>query len=184
MSARSFWGGGSGVLPRIAPGEWRGTPGPSITNYSVNNGTERAQLLMLPPGQQLQAIACWVVVTVAATTVRFGIRADSDHQAGTLLLDAGAVPANAGIATLPIVFTVPPGPASGVPLWLSVTPQGGAVTFVSCIATSENRDATTPATVIGYRSSQHQTAGAAALPTTFTSGNNLSTAAVIAVQAA
>lgn len=178
---------GNSPAPPLLSGQWRATPGPTITNYSVPNGVERAQLMFLPPNRQLQAIACWVTVTVAATNVRFGIRADSDNQASTLLLDAGTVPANGGIATLPITFTVPDGPVSGVPLWLSVTPQGGAVTFVSCLANSEYRDATTATSAIGFRSSQQQGSGAilGALPGTFgPSTSNLSTAVAVAVQGA
>lgn len=187
MSSRSFWSARTYAQPTLAPlpsGRWRSTPGPS-SSISGPASSERVQLLWLPAGLALQAIAVYVAVGAAATVLRLGIRADNDGLPGSLLLDAGTVPADtAGSRTLAVSYTVPSNPASGVPLWLSVTPQGGTVTLVANHVISETRDMTAASTALLYHGCAVQGSVAGALPTTFAATSTAGPAPTFAVQAA
>ncbi len=60
---------------------------------------------------------------IASSTIRLGVRADSDGTPGTLIVDGGTVDAStAGIKTTTIAWT----PASRTRYWVSATAQGGA----------------------------------------------------------
>ncbi|MEU3452172.1 hypothetical protein ABZ671_00815 [Micromonospora sp. NPDC006766] len=168
-------------VAKLAPGQWRTIYGSIPGQASYPSGTERASLMFLPAGLRLQAMAVWCAA--AAQTLRFGIRADENRGAGTLLLDTGPLPAT-GVVIAAIDFVVPPGPITGTPLWLSVTPQGAAVTMATVNVASEWRDAPTAQLVVGVRGCQAQAAGQGPLPTTFVTTSNVGGGAPIAVQAA
>jgi len=150
---------------------------------------ERAHLIWLPAGLALQAMAVYVTGAAASTDLRFGIRADSGNIPGAVLLDAGTIAADVtGVRSLPITFTVPNtpvGPVGGVPLWLTVTPQGaGTVTMLATQPLSEMRDATTANAALFYHGCVGQSGVTGALPGTFAVTISNAPAPTFAVQAA
>lgn len=189
MSMRAFYS--RFTLSTLAPfpsGVWRPTPGPPTT-VTAAVSTERVQLIWLPPGVVLQAIAVYATNTAASTDLRFGIRADNNTQPGPVLLDAGLVAADAtGVRSRAISFTVPSTPVpsvGGVPLWLSVTPQGlNSVALLANHVISEIRDAASASTALLYKGCATQAGVTGALPTSFAASGTASPAPLFAVQAA
>ncbi|WP_433460699.1 hypothetical protein [Micromonospora sp. CA-248212] len=160
-------------------------PGATVT-ASATVSVERAQLLWLPPGLQLQAIACYVGAVAASTDLRMGVRSDNNGLPGTLLLDAGTIAADsAGAKSLPITLTVPAGAATGVPIWLSVTAQGAnTVTMIGLYPVSEYRDFTTAAAATFGHGMATQSGVTGALPGTFTMASATGPGPLLAIQAA
>ncbi|MFC0504229.1 hypothetical protein [Micromonospora costi] len=169
----------------IPSGQWRGSPG-AIATLSAAVDIERAQLVWLPPGQALQALGVYVNVGVADTDLRLGIRADSTGLPGALLLDAGIIAATpAGVRALAITFTVPAGPATGVPLWLTVTPQGtNTVSLVGTVTGQETRDLPNANSALLYHGTVTQGGVTGALPAGFTPNGYASPGPAFAIQAA
>jgi len=185
VSARSFYPPVQPPVRPLASGRWRATPGPTVT-ASATVSIERAQLLWLPPGIGLQAIACNVGTIAASTDLRFGIRVDNNGLPGTLLLDAGTIAADTpGARTLPITFTVPAGAVTGVPVWLTVTAQGSnTVGMVGVYPVSETRDFTAAGSAIFGHGVSSQSGVTGALPATFTLSSVAGPVPLLAVQAA
>ncbi|MFD6565384.1 hypothetical protein [Micromonospora profundi] len=185
MTARSFCPPAQPPVRPLASGRWRATPGATVT-ASATVSIERAQLLWLPPGIGLQAMGCNVGAIAASTDLRFGIRADNNGLPGTLLLDAGTIAADtAGTRSLPITFTVPAGPVTGVPVWLTVTAQGSnTVSMVGVYPVSEYRDFGTAGAAIFGHSVSSQSGVTGALPTPFTLSSVSGPVPLLAVQAA
>lgn len=186
MSTRAFYP----PLPRraqpLTSGQWRCTSGP-IQYQSAAVGQEKAQLLWLLPGQQLQAAAVYVGTGVASTSVRIGIRADAAGQPAALLLDCGTVTVDvAGARTVAFTYTVPNGAASGVPLWVTATVQGSnPVSLVHSYPIAEVRDFPSPAPLALLGHGGFTAVGVTgALPADFTVGGTNSPYTTIAVQAA
>lgn len=191
MSARAFWGPGAGsgggqtAVQPIPSGQWRGTPG-ALGTVSAPVGVERAQLVWLRPGQALQALAVYLNSAVADTDLRFGIRADSNGLPGTLLVDAGIVAATpAGVRSVAVTFTVPTGPATGVPLWLTITPQGAnTVSLLATTSGQKTRDLANASAALLYHGTATQAGVTEALPAGFTANGYTSPGPAFAVQAA
>lgn len=182
MSARTFYGGAAAVRP-IPSGQWRSTPG-ALAAVTAVVALERAQLVWLPPGQAISAVGVYVNTGVASTDLRFGIRVDVNGAPGTLILDAGIVSASTGGAkTTAVSYTVPAGPASGVPLWLTVTPQGtNSVNILCTYSTVETRDFSTAAVASLNHGTASQAGVTGALPPSFSVGGTLAPGPLFLIQ--
>ncbi|WP_431728585.1 hypothetical protein [Verrucosispora sp. TAA-831] len=181
---RSFWAPGQPTVRPLASGQWRSVHGAPVTASAAVN-VERCLLLWLPPRLQLQAMACYVGTSAASTDLRMGVRADSNGLPGSLLVDAGTTAATGGTRSLPINIIVPDGPASGVPIWLTVTAQGtNAVTMIGTHPTTEYRDWATVGQAALNAGVATQNGVTGALPAGFTMASVTGPQPALAVQAA
>jgi polygalacturonase len=118
-------GAAIGVQPRA--GYYVGPQG-SRTTAALTQSVEYSVPVYLAVGGVLSRLGCEITTGVASTTVRLGVRADSNGLPGALLLDAGTVDASAatasGIEITGLSLRLPPGL-----YWFTATGQGGAPTL-------------------------------------------------------
>lgn len=169
----------------LLSGQWRSVLGSSQGTGTHGANVERAQLIALPPGTILQAVAISVVTLAASSAVRLGARADASGRAGTLLADWGTVDTTTtGTKTLAISYTVPAGVSR---LWLTATAQGGAPVLTTRLVSGSDIDGLTAAEVVSNGTTPGaltQTGVSGALPNPFTFSASLNAGTLIAVQAA